>query len=84
LRTFIDSILSFIGAVTLSDAEWATLSDLTDLHYTLANYTRILAVVDAREAVSGVRDRLTFYFQAAGVEIAEPETKSNIYIGDAL
>ncbi len=88
MRTFIDGILDFIGSTSLTDDEWTSLSDLTEQVYNLENYTRILATIDARETVSGTRERFTDYFKAAGVAISEtPESeqgKSNIFVGEAL
>jgi hypothetical protein len=87
LRGFLDSILAFISCSTLSDAEWATINTLNDLSYTLANYTALLGILDARESVSTAKDRLKYYFKAASVEI--PETgpavgKTDIFIGSEL
>jgi len=85
LRDFLNDILSFISASSLTDEEWSTVSDLTDQSYTLANYSALSVILDAREAVSTTRNRLRYYFLARSVEIPESSTaKSNILLGSAL
>lgn len=85
MREFLDAILAFILCSTLTDDEWATIDDLNDQSYTLANYEALLGILDARESVSQARDRLAYYFKAAGVEIvASSNGKSNIYVGSVL
>jgi len=85
LRDFLDAILAFISCSTLSDDEWGTIDTLTDQSYTLENYNALLGILDERESVSAARDRLKYYFQAAGIEItASSNAKSNVFIGAAL
>lgn len=84
MRDFIDAILAFIGAASLSDSEFATITQTTQ-ELSVDLYTEILAVVDARESVSNTRDRLRYYFLAGGIEVEESSAgKSNIYVGSVL
>ncbi len=84
LRTFINSILSVIGASSLTDPEFDTFT-ITAQEYSAALYLEILAVLDSRELVSNTRERLTWYFKARGVDV-EPTSKarSNILAGVVL
>lgn len=85
MRDFLDAILAFIICSTLSDAEWSTIDDLNDQSYTLENYEALLGILDARDSVSNARDRLAYYFKAAGVEItASSAGKTNILVGGVL
>jgi hypothetical protein len=84
MREWIDAILSVIGAASLSDEEFESLT-IVFYGYDLATYNAILAVLDARETVSSTRDRLRYYFMGAGVEIGESvPAKSNILVGEVL
>lgn len=84
LREFFNGILTVIGATSLTELEFETLSGSPG--YTIANYEQLAAVVKSRESVSGTLDRLTWYFKSRGVEIGEGETNSasNILIGAVL
>ncbi len=84
-RQFVDNIFSFIGSSTMTDLEFATIT-LTAKAYTVPLYTAVLAILDARETVSGARDRLGFYFMAKNVAIGvePPAGNSNILIGSDL
>lgn len=85
MRAFLDAILVFINCSTLTDPEWAEIDELNDQSYTLVNYNALLGTLDARESVSSARDRLRFYFQAAGLTVEESSAgKSKIFIGGAL
>jgi hypothetical protein len=84
MRTFLDGILSFIGAVSLSDEEFA-LIDLEDEEYSLEVYDALSAVLDSRESVSMMQEKLEAFFVAKGVSVAENyEPKSNVLIGGGL
>lgn len=84
MRAFIDAILAFIGASSLTDGEFDALT-IESAGLDLETYNAILAVLDAREVVSDTRSKLTLYFQAAGVTVTEASAaKSNIYLGSAL
>lgn len=77
--------MAFITCSTLTDDEWATIDDLVDQSVTLENYNALLGILDARESVSTARDRLRYYFMAAGVDVpVSSNGKSNVYLGDEL
>ena len=82
-RTLADQLLGFVGAVSLTDAEF-TFADLPTA-YTVELYAALLAVLDGREAVSQTRDRLRYFFLARGIEVGElPTAKTNIFYGSVL
>jgi hypothetical protein len=84
VRDFINAILTFINASTLTDEEYDAI-DVESFGYDSDTYTLILGILDAREVVSSTRDRLTYYFQAKGVEVSAPSSgRSNILIGGDL
>lgn len=84
LRDFLNGILSFIGATSLTDLEFSALT-IDSSGYNAPTYTALSDVLKAREAVSTIQDKLYFYFRARGVEIAQASTgKSNIFLGAAL
>lgn len=87
MRDFLDAIMQFISAATLSDEEFATASSLPDDpgEYTIEVYNVCLSIIDGRELVSGTREKLAHLFQAKGISInQEPVAKSNIFIGSPL
>ena len=68
-------------SASLSDDEFATIT-IEDQVYTLETYNALLAILDARELVSGTRDRLRYYFLARDVDVSESSPgKSNILLG---
>jgi hypothetical protein len=84
MRTFLDGILSFIGAVSLSDEEFA-LIEAEDQEYSLEVYNALSDVLDSRESVSTMQEKLEAFFIAKGVEVSENyEAKSNVLIGGGL
>lgn len=86
MRNFIDAILQVIGAASLTNDEFATIT-VEEQAYTVELYREILAVLDARELVSNARDRLMHYFLARGVElvtVTTPEAESKVYFGADL
>ncbi len=82
MRDFLDAILSFIGAASLTNDEFTSLT-VTVPEYSVANYTALLSVLDAREMVTNTRDKLRYFFLAKGVAVGEAATasKSNIFLG---
>jgi len=83
-RQTLDDVLSFIGAESLTDDEFADL-ELDDVSNDLDNYNALVAVLVNRDSVSDTSDRLFDYYKAKGVEIPEPEVaKSNILVGGEL
>jgi hypothetical protein len=84
LRAFIDAILDFIGAASLSDEEFDSL-EIESAALDTDTYNAIYAILQARELVSNTVDRLRYYFQAANVYIpTASQAKSNIVVGRAL
>lgn len=87
MREFLNAIMQFISATSLTDEEYATTTSLPDEPgtYTVAVYNACLAILDSRELVTNTRDKLTFLFKAKGVQV-EPTSKarSNIFIGSSL
>lgn len=84
MRDFINAIFDFIVTASISDEEFETVESSTQV-YSEELYTELLAVIDSRELVSSTRDRLRYYFLAAGVAVTESSPgKSNIYAGAVL
>lgn len=91
MRDFLDAILTFINAESLTDEEFAldVIEDLdTPPAYTRETYLALRTVLESREEVSDAVKRLKLYFIAKGVDVSStpsiPTPKSNIYIGDGL
>jgi hypothetical protein len=73
-----------IGAASLNDEEFEMIT-IEAQAYTAELYTEVMIVLDSRESVSATRDRLTYYFQARGVQVTEPSAGiSNIFLGSSL
>lgn len=84
MRVFLNAILAFIGASSLTDEEYATVVS-TVQEYSQSTYDDLARVLNLRDAVSTDQDRLVAYFTAKGVSIASLETgKTNIFIGSVL
>lgn len=87
MRDWLNAILAFIGTSSLTDGEYAGIdtSLLTLNTYNQAAYDALATVLDSRDAVSTMQDRLVGFFKAKGVDVAEADTaKSNIYLGSVL
>lgn len=87
MRDWLNAILIFIGTSTLTDGEYAGIdtSLLTLSTYNQAAYDALAAVLDSREAVSTLQDRLVAFFEAKGVSVSAADTaKSEIYLGSVL
>lgn len=85
MRAFINAVLTFIGAESLTDEEFSALT-ITSAGYNKETYEAIAVVLEGREAVSTFQDRLKYVFLAKGVEITTPHDtgKSNIFAGAVL
>jgi hypothetical protein len=84
MRSFLDAILSFIGAASLTDEEFDSVT-ITVQDYSVQTYQALLEVIDNRELVSTVRYRLTYYFRARGVDVSPSSVgRSNILVGGLL
>jgi hypothetical protein len=86
MRAFLDAVLSFIGATSLTDEEFAYCEEqIEDTSDNVANYNTLLGVLDLRESVSSMKKRLEYYYLAKGVAVEESSNaKSNIFIGGEL
>ena len=84
IRDFLNGVLAFLGAASLSDEEFDSLS-IESAAYDVDTYGALLVVIDAREMVSGLRDRLRYLFLAKGVDVsASTPSKSNVLVGSVL
>lgn len=87
MRTFLDAILAFINAESLTDEEFESI-ELTEQVYTKEVYLALRTILEARELVSDQVKRLKLYFIAKGVDVSStptvPTAKSNIFIGSGL
>ena len=84
MREILNGILSFIGAESLTDEEYASIiiEDGTDNREI---YLALRHVLAARELTSNMYQRLAYYFKAKGVSISEkPESRSNIFVGSSI
>lgn len=86
MRIFLDAILAFVGASSLTDDEYvivqAAIADTSD---NLENYKILDAILSARELVSNARERLRYYYLAKGFAVGGLDTgKTNILIGASL
>jgi hypothetical protein len=86
LRDFLNAILVFIGSTSLTDVEFDGIDGELAYGYNQATYSALSLVLDSRESVSSLQDRLKYFFQSKGVTVSEvvPAGKTNIYIGDVL
>jgi hypothetical protein len=84
MRDFLNLILSFIGAESLTDEEFSSVV-ATEEAYDQASYDDLSRIVLARESVSTIHERLNAYYIAKGVDIEESDTAhSNILIGSEV
>lgn len=87
LRGVLNQILRFIGCESLTDDEFESL-DLTLASPATDVYEALYAILDARGVSEATLDKLGYYFQAKGVEIAaEPEREAgtpHILVGATL
>lgn len=87
LREWLNAVLSFISATSLTDLEYDGMNflSLESQVYNQAAYDQLAAVLEAREAISDTQDRLVAVFKAKGTDVDAVDTGlSNIYIGDVL
>jgi hypothetical protein len=88
MRDDLNDILSFIGAESLTDEEFNSIS----LEYTddpIAVYEALISVLESRENVSLLPSRLRYFFLAQGIDLGLPENSSasrgsNIFVGSDL
>lgn len=88
MRGFLDSILAFIGAESLTDEEFAfdEIQALSEPEYTQEVYDALKLVLNTRESVSSTMQRLGDYFEAAGLDVdfSDSAPSSNIFVGGVL
>ena len=84
MRNYLNVILNFIGAESLTDSEFATVT-ATVQALNQATYDDLARILDSRESVSTMQERLLFFYKAKGVELTQFNTaKSNIFVGAVL
>jgi hypothetical protein len=84
MRAYLNTILLFIGSTTLTDIEWDEIT-ITDQSDDLGVYAVLQDILNARESVSGLLDRLSYYFLAKGVDVStEVEATTEIFVGGDL
>jgi len=84
LRNFLNAILAFIGAESLTDEEYDSLN-VEAQDYSQQTYDELAGVLEERESVSTIQDRLVAYFAARGTNVTALDTgKSNIFLGSVL
>lgn len=84
MRDFLDAILEFIGAASLSDDEFNSLT-IESAGYDQETYDALFDILKARDSISAMLDRLGAYFKAKGVSLTEGSSgQSQIYIGSVL
>jgi len=84
MRTFLNNILIFIVAETLTDPEFDTVLSTHQL-FDQTTYTDLLNILNSRDTIGPYQARLLNFYQAKGVSIvAGKKAKSNIYLGSVL
>lgn len=85
MRDFLNSIFAFIGTASLSDEEFDSLT-IESYGYDQATYDALIGVLNSREAVSTMKDRLTAYFTARGASISQSTNtgSTQIWAGSPL
>lgn len=86
LRDDLNAILAFIGTESLTDEEFETAEgEIEDEDNAEEVHTALTNVLDTRELVSTMHDRLNYYFLAQGVSVGSVDTAhSNIFVGSEL
>ncbi len=84
MRSFLNSVLAFIGAESLTDEEYATV-DAVVATYNQFTYEDLSEILTSREAISDFHERLKYHYIENGYAVSSggPE-KSNIFIGGDL
>lgn len=83
-REFLNAILGFISATSLTDIEFALANGTANI-FDQTSYDDLSRILEAREDVSNMQDRLTHFYLAKGVNVKPVQTgSSNIFIGAVL
>lgn len=86
MRDYLNAILNFIGAESLTDEEFNALT-LENTDDQIAVYQALLGVLQSRDLVSDdMTMRLQSYFLAKGIAVVKVEKipVSNIFVGASL
>lgn len=84
MRNFLNNILNFISAVSLTDPEFSSVT-ATETEYDQATYDDLARILAAREVVSDAQERLLGYYKAKGASITALDVaKSEIFLGSTL
>lgn len=95
LRSDLNGVLDFIGSESLTDDEFEAIEgDISSFSNNEEVYTALCQILDGRESVTNMTERLKYYYLAQGVSFAMdgapgfPDTslpgKSNVYVGGEL
>jgi len=87
MREWINSVLQFISATSLTDDEFNSLdtSGFSINQYNQSSYDTISALLISRESISPLHDRLIAVYKARGVDVSPAKVgRSNIFIGAPL
>lgn len=83
VRDFLNAILGFVGASTLTDLEFSNVTVVSPF-YDLNTYENLRSVLISRESVSSTLDRLQYFFLAKGFEFGPTISRSNIFVGGVI
>lgn len=85
MREWLNAILAFIGATSLTDVEYSSMNllNVSINVYNQAAYDELAKVLAGRELVSDMQNRLIGFFRAKGLDTVQPldVAKSEIFIG---
>ena len=88
MREWLNAILTFIGATSLTDEEYNSINFLNIENgvYNQAAYDELAKVLEARESMSTMQERLAGFFRAKGLTELTPldVAKSEILVGIPL
>lgn len=84
MRSFLNSILAFIGRESLTDAEYSGLPSGLTQAYTIENFNALKTILIDRGNFQSSVLRLEGVFQAKGIVISGKVATSNIFVGSAL
>ncbi len=87
MRDFLNAILAFIGAESLTDQEWddSTFEAGDTQAYTLSVYNGLKLILESRESVSNQVEKLAAYFEARGLTVSSDYAPtSQIFVGSPL
>lgn len=84
MRSFLNSVLAAVGAVSLTDAEFNSVV-ASIAAYNQETYDDLSRILSDREAVSDTQDRLRYHYIENGFDVAGNDTgRSNIFIGSVI